>query len=62
MAKSLLKYGADVDATGFKGKSPLHLSVVSKNLVQLLLKHQPNLSLQDDEGNLILHYLLHLPN
>ncbi|PMD43725.1 ankyrin, partial [Hyaloscypha variabilis F] len=47
MAKALLKYGADVDAIGFKGKTPLHLSVVSKNLVQLLLKHQPNMSLQD---------------
>ncbi|PVH79714.1 ankyrin [Cadophora sp. DSE1049] len=62
MAKALLKYGADVDATGFNGKSPLHLSVVSKNMVQLLLKHQPNLSLQDDEGNSILHYLVRLPN
>jgi ankyrin repeat protein len=61
MAKALLKYGADVDATGFQGKRPLHLSV-SKNLVQLLLKHQPNLSLQDDEGNTILHYLLRQPN
>jgi ankyrin repeat protein len=62
MVKALLKYGADVDATGFKGKTPLHLSVVSKNLVQLLLKHQPNMSLQDDEGNSILYYLLLLPN
>jgi ankyrin repeat protein len=62
MAKALLKYGANVDATGFKGKTPLHLSVVSKNLVQLLLKHQPNTSLQDDEGNSILYYLLLLPN
>ncbi|KAH7348792.1 ankyrin repeat-containing domain protein [Rhexocercosporidium sp. MPI-PUGE-AT-0058] len=62
MAKALLKYGADVDAIGFSGKSPLYLSVVSKNMVQLLLKHQPNLSLQDDEGNSILHYLLRLPN
>lgn len=62
MAKALLKYGADVDAIGFNGKSPLHLSVISKRMVQLLLKHQPNLSLQDDEGNSILHYLLRLPN
>jgi len=62
MAKALLKYGADVDATGFKGKTPLHLSIVFKNLVQLLLKHQPNMSLQDDEGNSILYYLLLLPN
>lgn len=62
MTKALLEYGADVDATGFKGKSPLHLSAVSKNLVQLLLKHQPNLSLQDDEGNSILHYLIRLLN
>ncbi|KAN0103398.1 hypothetical protein V8E51_011711 [Hyaloscypha variabilis] len=62
MAKALLKYGADVDAIGFRGKTPLHLSVVSKNMVQLLLKHQPNMSLQDDEGNSILHYLLCLPN
>ncbi|KAH6699728.1 ankyrin repeat-containing domain protein [Leptodontidium sp. MPI-SDFR-AT-0119] len=62
MAKALLKYGADVDAIGYNGKSPLHLSVVSKTMVQLLLKHQPNLSLQDDEGNSILHYLLRLPN
>ncbi|KAH7397512.1 ankyrin repeat-containing domain protein [Cadophora sp. MPI-SDFR-AT-0126] len=62
MARALLKYGADVDALGFNGKSPLHLSVVSKNLVQLLLKHQPNFTLQDDEGNWILHYFLRLPN
>lgn len=62
MAKALLKYGADVNAAGFKGKTPLHLSVISKNLVQLLLRHQPNMSLQDDEGDTILHYLLRLPN
>lgn len=62
MIKALLKYGADVDATGFKGRTPLHLSVVSKILVQLILKYQPNMSLQDDEGNSILHYLLGLPN
>jgi ankyrin repeat protein len=58
IVKSLLNYGADVDAVGFKRKTPLHLATVSKGLVQLLLKHQPSLSLQDDEGNTILHYML----
>lgn len=33
---------------------------MSKGLIQLLLKHHPKLSLQDDEGNSILHYLLHM--
>ena len=58
--KSLLNYGADIDAVGFRQKTPLHLSIVSKELVQLLLKHQPKLSLQDDEGNSVLHCLLHI--
>jgi len=62
MVKALLKYDADVNATGFQGKMPLHLSVVSKRLVQLLLKHQPDLSVQDNQGNSILHCLLRLPN
>jgi ankyrin repeat protein len=53
-----LDYGANVNAIGFKGKTPLHLAVASKGMVQLLLKHQPTLSLQDDEGNTILHYTL----
>jgi ankyrin repeat protein len=58
IVKSLLNYGANVDAIGFHGKTPLHLADVSKGLVQLLLKHQPNLSLQDNEGNTILHQML----
>jgi ankyrin repeat protein len=58
VVKSLLDYGANVDAIGFKGKTPLHLAVASKGMVQLLLKHQPTLSLQDDDGNTILHYML----
>jgi ankyrin repeat protein len=58
IVKSLLDYGADIDAIGFKRKTPLHLATTSKPLVQLLLKYSPKLSLQDDEGNTALHYLL----
>ena len=58
IVKSLLDYGADFDAIGFKGKTPLHLAIASKHLVQLLLKHSPKLSVQDDEGNTALHCLL----
>ncbi|KAF4634229.1 hypothetical protein G7Y89_g3869 [Cudoniella acicularis] len=58
IVKSLLNYGANIDAIGFKRKTPLHLAIASKPLVQLLLNHSPTLSLQDDEGNTALHYLL----
>ncbi|CZR67474.1 uncharacterized protein PAC_17373 [Phialocephala subalpina] len=58
IVKSLLNYGADIDALGFKRRTPLHLAIASRDLVQLLLKHSPMLSLQDDEGNTPLHYLL----
>jgi ankyrin repeat protein len=57
IVKSLLDYGADIDAIGFKGKTPLHLAIASMPLVELL-KHSPKLSIQDDEGNTALHYLL----
>jgi ankyrin repeat protein len=62
IVKSLLEYGADFDAIGFKGKTPLHLAIASKPLVQLLLKHSPKLLVQDDEGNTALHYLLNTKN
>jgi ankyrin repeat protein len=62
IVKSLLNYGADFDAIGFKGKAPLHLAIASTPLVQLLLKHSPKLSVQDDEGNTALHYLLNTKN
>jgi ankyrin repeat protein len=62
IVKSLLNYGADIDAIGFKRKTPLHLAIASEPLVQLLLKHSPKLSLQDDEGNTALHYLLNTNN
>jgi ankyrin repeat protein len=58
IVKYLLNYGADIDAIGFKRKTPLHLAIASKPLVKLLLKHSPKPSLQDDEGNTALHYLL----
>ena len=36
MAKALLKYGADVDASGYGGRTPLHLSVgLKKNVTDL---------------------------
>jgi ankyrin repeat protein len=58
IVKSLLNYGANVDAIGFMGKTPLHLAVGSKAIIKLLLKHQPTLSIPDDEGNTVLHYML----
>jgi ankyrin repeat protein len=58
IVKSLLNYGANIDATGFRKRTPLHLAVSSKPLFKLLMKHQPTLSLQDDEGNTALHHLL----
>jgi ankyrin repeat protein len=58
IVKSLLNYGANVDATGFKGKTALHLAVNSNRILKLLLKHQPALQIQDDEGNTVLHYML----
>jgi hypothetical protein len=58
IVKSLFRYGADVDAIGFKGKTPLHLGAASKEMLKLILKHSPTLSLQDDEGNTVLHYML----
>jgi ankyrin repeat protein len=58
IVKSLLDYGANVDAIGFKGKTVLHMAVGSKGIVKLLLKHQPALQIQDDEGNTVLHYML----
>jgi ankyrin repeat protein len=58
IVRSLLNYGANIDAAGFKKRTPLHLAVGSQALVELLLKHQPTLSLQDDDGNTPLHHLL----
>jgi ankyrin repeat protein len=62
IVESLLNYGADFDAIGCKGKTPLHLAIASRPLVELLLKHSPKLSVQDDEGNTALHYLLNTKN
>jgi len=58
MTDALLRYGADVDASGHRGRTPLHLSVASKNMLQLLLKYHPKISLQDDEGDSALHYFI----
>lgn len=58
IVKSLLNYGANIDAAGFRKRTPLHLAVSSEPLFKLLMKHQPTLSLQDDEGNTALHHLL----
>jgi ankyrin repeat protein len=58
IVKSLLNYGANVDDIGFKGKTALHLAVGSIKMVKLLLKHQPSLQIQDEEGNTVLHYML----
>lgn len=60
MADALLRYGADVDASGYRGRTPLHLSVGSKKMLQLLLKYHPKMSLQDDEGDSALHYFIRL--
>jgi ankyrin repeat protein len=60
ITKALLNYGADVNAAGFRQQTPLHMAVGSKALMQLLIKHHPDLSSRDDEGNTALHLLLRL--
>lgn len=58
MVKLLLGYGADVDSTGFEGKTPIHLATLSLKIMDLLLKQRPQVSHQDGAGNTALHLLL----
>jgi ankyrin repeat protein len=60
ITKALLNYGADVDAASFREQTPLHMAVGSKELMQLLIRHQPKLSAQNDEGNTALHLLVRM--
>jgi ankyrin repeat protein len=54
----LLKYGADVNSAGADRKTPLHLAASSLEVLDLLLKKRPAVSLQDRAGNTTLHLLL----
>jgi ankyrin repeat protein len=56
--KLLLKYGADVNSAGADRKTPLHLAASSPEVLDLLLKKRPAVSLQDRAGNTTLHLLL----
>jgi ankyrin repeat protein len=60
IVKGLLRYGADVDATDFQGKTPLHLAVTSHEILLLLLRNQPKLSIQDNQGNTFLHSMIRI--
>jgi ankyrin repeat protein len=55
IAKILLDYGACPDSPGEGRKSPLHLSVKARPILQMLLKAGPNLSTADMRGNTALH-------
>jgi uncharacterized protein len=58
MIKHLLNYGADVNALDFDGNTPLHLVTSSKEIIELLLKKRPEVSIQNRAGNMVLHLLL----
>lgn len=58
MIKLLLKYGADVNSAGAEGKTPLHIAISSPEVLGLLLKKCPAVSLQDRARNTALHLLL----
>ena len=55
IVKILLDYGACPDSPGEGRKSPLHLSVKARPILQMLLKAGPNLSTADLRGNTALH-------
>ena len=51
-AKVLLEYGADINSTDAKGKSPLHLAVEEghEEMIGLLLKYGADINLVDKNG------------
>ena len=51
----LLKNGANVNANGPGGKTPVHLAIRFLDAIRSLLKAHPTLSSQDDDGNTALH-------
>ena len=55
IVKMLLDYRASPDSPGEGRKSPLHLSVKARPILQTLLKAGPNLSTTDLRGNTALH-------
>src|SRR5215469_16329825 len=54
----LLKFGADVNAIGQLGRSPLHLAVLNLEIVDTLLHGGAIVSSQDDKGDTPLHLAL----
>ncbi|MCJ1244429.1 hypothetical protein MMC30_001627 [Trapelia coarctata] len=51
----LLKWGANPNATGFEGRTPLHLVLHSDQALKALLKAPPAVSAQDNLGETALH-------
>jgi ankyrin repeat protein len=55
IAKLLLDFGASPDTRGKNGKTPLQLSLASRDTLEILLKAHPDLSASDLLGNTVLH-------
>ena len=61
IAEVLLRYGADIDISDDEGVTPLMASLrlhdMDDDIVQLLLKHNPNLEAKDESGNTLIKQL-----
>jgi hypothetical protein len=64
IVRALLLHGADVNASGYRGKTPLHAAVYnckSHGVVKLLLDHGAETSKTDEIGQNVLHSLANRP-
>lgn len=56
IAKVLLRHGADINSRDYSRKTPLHLAIQFKGLVDQLLEHGADPDLADNMGLTSLHY------
>lgn len=56
--KLLLQFGADINAKGQLGRSPIHLAISNKQMIDLLRQKGASISKQDDRGDTALHLAL----
>ena len=58
MVALLLRFGAEVNARGQSGRTPLHMAVSNLDMVNSLLKEGADPSSQDEKGNTPMHVVL----